>query len=158
MYLKGFIWEHEKYTRNQVIAAFWGVSDLYARSGHMETAEEAHQKVIAYYPDYAWGYGNYAEFLLYKKGDYETSISYARRALALMNYGAARSTLSAALFRKWAELKLVEGQLDSAQQYYDEAMTIYPNVANVVRAAKSSEFTELTVIAFQELEGVSSQL
>lgn len=85
-----------------MLAAFSGLIRCYENTGQLQKADEAYKRKIAYEPQSAWSYGNYAAFLLCTKDDAEAAIAQFRKALDRMNYGMARSGLAAALYRKGA--------------------------------------------------------
>ncbi|MBI3349195.1 MAG: hypothetical protein HY020_18540 [Burkholderiales bacterium] len=86
-----------------MLAAFSGLIRFYENTGRFGEAEETYKRQIAYEPQSAWLYGNYAAFLLCTKDDAETAIAQFRKALDRMNYGMARSGLAAALYRRWID-------------------------------------------------------
>jgi tetratricopeptide (TPR) repeat protein len=108
----------------------------YRRMRKLDQADEMYRKEIAYDPHYAWNYGNYAQFLLCEKDDYDAAIGRARQALAIMNYGAGRYWLAAALYRKWAQ-SLLAGSVEAAAPYFVEAQSLYPNPAEIAGNASS---------------------
>lgn len=81
-------------------SAYEGLIRYYKGVGALNKADEIYRKKIDFEPNAAWGYGNYAEFLLCTKDDSDAAIVQFRRALERMNYGVARSGLAAALHRK----------------------------------------------------------
>lgn len=85
-----------------MLAAFSGLIKIYESSGEFQKVDETYRRQIAYEPQSAWLYGNYAAFLLCTKDDAEAAIIQFRRALERMNYGMARSGLAAAAYRKLA--------------------------------------------------------
>jgi Tfp pilus assembly protein PilF len=107
-------------------AALEGVIRYYIDIGDLNQADSFHRKKIEYEPDAAWGYGNYGQFLLCKKDDYENSIRRSRQALRIMDYGMGRYWLAAALYRKWAQ-SVVSGGPDSGKRYFNEAFALYPD-------------------------------
>jgi tetratricopeptide (TPR) repeat protein len=92
-----------------MLAAFSGLIRFYGKTGRLGEVEETYKRQIAYEPQSAWPYGNYAAFLLCTKDDAGAAIPQFRNALDRMNYGMARSGLSAALYRKWIDDKQSEG-------------------------------------------------
>ncbi len=104
-------------------AAFEGLIKFYKRTSQWELADATYQKMIAREPYAAWNYGNYAQFLLCNRDNYEAAINQSKQALNIMNYGVGRQTLAAALYRKWAAL-LLRGQKDDATKMLREAREI----------------------------------
>lgn len=84
-------------------AAFAGLIRVHQSAGRFEEQAETYRQQIAYEPESAWPYGNYASFLLCRMDDAEAAIIQFRNALERMNYGMARSGLAAALYRKWID-------------------------------------------------------
>ncbi len=107
-------------------AAMQGLIQSFLALGKLDQADELYRKQIAYEPKTAWSYGNYAQFLLCQKDDYEQSISLSREALRLMDYGVGRYWLASALYRKWAQTVLF-GRPDVGKQYFTEAQALYPD-------------------------------
>lgn len=112
-------------------AALEGVIKYYIRIGDLNEADSFHRKKIAFEPDSAWAYGNYAQFLLCMKDDYENSILRARQALGIMNYGVGRYWLASALYRKWAQ-SVMSGAPESGRKYFEEALALYPDPYEIV--------------------------
>lgn len=117
-------------------AALEGVIRYYVSVGKLDKADLFYKKSIVLEPDSAWGYGNYAQFLLCKKDDYEDSILRSRQALRIMNYGVGRYWLASALYRKWAQ-SVISGAPDSGKKYFIEAMELYPDPYGIAANAGS---------------------
>jgi len=107
-------------------SAFEGLIRHYTSVGKLDQADAMYRKRIEFEPNAAWGYGNYAQFLLCQKDDYENSITRSRQALNIMNYGVGRFWLAAALYRKWAQ-SAIAGTNDKGTQYFLEAQAISPS-------------------------------
>src|SRR4029077_7991996 len=88
---------------------------------------------IALMPKDAWVHGNYASFLLFQRGDFENAIKQAREALAIMEYGNARTTLAIALYTKWADLLVNQKRPEEAKAFFDEAKNLFPDLHEVLR-------------------------
>ncbi|MFC5594575.1 hypothetical protein [Lysobacter niastensis] len=97
--------------------------DYHRATGHSELIEPVYQRELSYAPKYAWVHGNYAAHLLCTKDDFMAAEARSREALALMEYGAARTILTGALYRKWAA-SLDRKAMDEAKQAFDEAWSI----------------------------------
>lgn len=123
--------------------AFDGLINYYTAMDKLNEADEMYQKRISFQPDGAWGYGNYAQFLLCRKGEFDGSIVQSRKALAIMNYGVARYWLAAALYGKWAQ-STVKGTSDTAK-YLVEAQALYADPREFVR--NTGRCPSLSVIA-----------
>ena len=111
-----------------MLSAFSGLIDVYERSGQVQKAEETYKRQIAYEPQSAWLYGNYATFLLCTKDDSDAAIVQFRSALGRMNYGLARGGLAAALHRKLA----TEGggsPSSAANAMLKEAQSLRPGIS-----------------------------
>lgn len=133
-------------TRNRKArsAAFDQIADVLRQMKQFPRAHTAYRRAIAYDPESAWEKGNYAEFLLYDWKDVDGAIDQARQALKQMDYGAARFTLAAALYTKWAML-LRDGKSEvDVQSYYDEAASVYPYQDQIIERTAKHEFTRIT--------------
>ena len=73
--------------------------------GKLDLASREYVAMITLEPGSAWNHGNYAYFLLFRKASPDAAIDEANEALRIMDYGAARVTLAAAWYAKWAELR-----------------------------------------------------
>jgi tetratricopeptide (TPR) repeat protein len=97
-------------------------------------------------PKDAWSLGNFAEdFLAF--GMYDDAIEFSREALAVMNYGAGRLILTAALYGKAAQL-IQAGKMGDAKTLTAEAARNGFNRALVFRYLPSSapDFAQLKPI------------
>jgi len=137
--------------RKAMGAAFEGLIRYYLNIGALENIDITYQKQIQYEPESAWTYGNYANFLLYYMGDHEKAIKYSRMALERMNYGVGRQILAASLYQKWAYYLVNDNDPQFAQQFFDEAYSIYPDIRRIIWFANKSPKTKLTVDAFRLL-------
>jgi ankyrin repeat protein/cytochrome c-type biogenesis protein CcmH/NrfG len=81
------------------------LASVYTRQRKFEDADKEYQAAIAMDPTYAWGRGNYADFLLFRRGMPDAAIAEAEKTIEIMDYGMVRMTLAAARYAKWAELK-----------------------------------------------------
>jgi Tfp pilus assembly protein PilF len=106
--------------KKAMISAFEGLTSYYTRTGRPDEVDSLYKKQIAYEPDRAWTYGNYAQFLLCDRDDFDAAISRSRQALKLMDYGIGRTTLASSLYRKWADLTS-RGEILEAARYLSEA-------------------------------------
>ncbi|WP_152560350.1 tetratricopeptide repeat protein [Arenimonas donghaensis] len=111
--------------RRAMVAAFEGLTRYYKRTGSLDEADSIYRKKIAYDPESAWNYGNYANFLLCVRDDFEGALEQANHALQIMNYGAGRRALAAALYRKWAD-QIMNGDTAGAQMSIADASAIEP--------------------------------
>jgi tetratricopeptide (TPR) repeat protein len=111
-------------------AALEGLIAYYEAQGRFDEADEMYRKQIEFEPGTAWTYGNYAQFLLCQRDDYEKSIARAREALRIMDYGVGRFWLASGLYRKWAK-ELMAGTPDKGGPSYLEAQGIYPDVQRI---------------------------
>lgn len=117
-------------------SAYEGLIRYYTGVGKLDQADEIYRKKIDFEPNAAWGYGNYAQFLLCQRDDYENSIARSRQALNIMNYGVGRYWLASALYRKWAQ-HAITGAIDGGRQYYLEAQAIYPDSNEIIANANT---------------------
>jgi Tfp pilus assembly protein PilF len=111
--------------RNAMEGALDGLVSYYRGKNLDGDADRAYRQLIAYSPDVAWHYGNYAGFLLCRLNHFDAAIEQYRIALDKMSYGLARRGLAAALYRKWAwhtnedELDLTTGLLEEARTLWE---------------------------------------
>jgi Tfp pilus assembly protein PilF len=122
--------------KKALVSAFEGLIKYYTSVGKLDKADEVYRRQIELEPDAAWGYGNYAQFLLCQRDDYDNSIVRSRQALNIMDYGVGRFWLAAGLYRKWAR-DVIAGAPESAKSYFSEAQTIYPDTDKIVSYADS---------------------
>jgi Tfp pilus assembly protein PilF len=125
-------------------AAYEGLIRYYTGVGKLDQADEIYRRKIDFEPNAAWSYGNYAQFLLCLRDDYENAIGRSRQALNIMNYGAGRYWLASALYRKWAQ-SAITGASDYGRQYFLEAQAIYPDPNEI--AANAATCPPLRFIA-----------
>ena len=81
-----------------------GLIRNYVESGQLDKADRVYRSMITRDPQDAWTHGNYGHFLLCRMDKFEAAIRELETALGVKDYGAARSTLNAARYRKWAAL------------------------------------------------------
>ena len=98
-------------------------------------------KLLDLTPNNAWSRGNYAEFLLHKKHDYDGAIKYAQEALAIMRYPIGERIYATALCAKGANLLFERGQRKEAFSLFDEAKNIYPDLEELFYRAALQEAT-----------------
>lgn len=92
-----------------------------------DRAEETFHQAIAINPAGAWLRTRYADTLL-THGEFEKAIRYARDALQIKNYAAARRVLAVALYGRWAIDVSRQENRARAQAYYDEAHALMPDL------------------------------
>lgn len=102
-------------------AAREGLIAYYKHNNKLAEADAMYRASILADPSSAWSHGNYAGYRLCWRDDAEGAITEATKARDLMDYGLARMTLVAALYRKWAALaldgnKLAEEPLAAARR------------------------------------------
>lgn len=107
-------------------SAFNGLIRYYKNLGNLEKVDETYRTKIDFEPNSAWNYGNYAQFLLCEKDDFNSSIVRSREALRIMDYGVGRYWLGAALYRKWAQ-NVLNRTASEGEQYFSEAQKIIPD-------------------------------
>lgn len=96
----------------------------YKRADDLKNTETWYRRQLAIDPNYAWGYGNYAGFLVWYKGDFAEAEKQARAGLAIMDYGEGEETLAAALYASWASSPANARK----QSIFNEAFSIDPDV------------------------------
>jgi tetratricopeptide (TPR) repeat protein len=85
------------------------------RKGDRATADAHFAQAAKVAPGDAWVRGNYARDVIMYFGDFDAGEKLARDALAIMNFGHARQTLSLALYGKWAR-SMKDGKPASVQE------------------------------------------
>ncbi len=105
-----------------------GLLFIYRKNGNINKAEEIYTRRIKQNPSSAYDHGNYATFLLNNKGEIDSAINQAEKAIQIMDYGIARTTLAAAYYAKWATLPPND---QSASIYYKKANKLQPNVNRI---------------------------
>ncbi|QNA89690.1 hypothetical protein G4G28_16625 [Massilia sp. Dwa41.01b] len=123
-------------TRNTkaMSAALVGMTTYYLNIGNLDEADAMYRKRIAFRPHMAWTHGDYAQFLLCWKADFEGAIIHGRQALDIMDYGAGRYWLAAALYRKWAQ---APEDIETGGSAFAQAQDLYPDLTSIVRNAES---------------------
>lgn len=72
--------------------------------GRVDAVERLYREIADRTPTSAWDRGNYAQFLLCTRRDTKAAAEQATRALSIMVYPHARTTLAGALYTEWAAL------------------------------------------------------
>lgn len=136
-------------------AAYEGLIYYHEDRKEYNKVEELYQTMFKKDPTYAWGRGNYADFLRTKLGRFDDAIFYAREALRIMDYGVGRETLACSLYSKWADLIVNQKKPQSeAQKYYDEAFRLYPDL-DLVMAYEGSHAKGKALVELLKSKGVS---
>lgn len=130
--------------KKAVGSALEGLIRYYEGIGNLDRAEEVYKKQIEFEPNAAWAYGNYAQFLLCQKDDYENSIIRSRQALRIMDYGVGRYWLASALYRKWAQ-SVITGIPGRGAEHLSEAQMFYSDLSEI--AANTDMCPSLRMIA-----------
>jgi Tfp pilus assembly protein PilF len=115
---------HEKY------------SGVYEMLGRLDDADKHYRAQIEVDPRSPHVHGNYADFLLFRRGLPDAAIVEVEKALAISNYGMARLTLAAARYAKWAELKQKEPA--RANEFLIAAKADTPDFAWIMPQAASA--------------------
>lgn len=84
---------------------------------------EEYKEDIKNNPNSAWTHGNYANFLLHNRGDYEGAIIYGSKALALMQYPMAQGVTGMAYLVKASQLYKDEDTRKKAKKYIRIALS-----------------------------------
>lgn len=132
------------------VAALQGVASMHQRLDETIKANDAYKALIEYEPDNAWNWGNYADFLLYRYDDVDGAIYNCEKALGIMNYGAARFTLAAAYYTKWANSLYESNEVNISHQYFDKAWSLYPYPENIIEKAQKYRYTQHTARELQK--------
>lgn len=138
--------------KNAFVSALEQASTIYENTGKLDKANEAYKKLIAIDPETAWHWGNYSSFLLFNYHDVDDAIEHGRKAINIMDYGYGRLILACALYTKWALLIQNPRTEGGAQQYFDEAYAIYPNIEYVIEKTKEYIFTKITSVELSKLQ------
>lgn len=133
------------------LTALSGLTKLYEISGDFENARIYFTKQIEYEPESAWILGNYAHFLLFSYGDIDEAIKNGEKALQIMNYEIGRLVLACALYTKWAIFLDDPIKRDNAQQYFDQAWSIYPHLTEIIEKTKAHKHTNVTARKLHDL-------
>lgn len=131
-------------------SAIEGVIRYYDGVGQYDKADEWYKKQLAYEPSNAWAWGNYASFLLFSRGDVESAIKNAEKAISIMDYGMGRFILACALYSKWAAVGQNNKNREVSQALFDRAYRLYPDVDNVIEEAKKHASTRVTAMKLAE--------
>lgn len=130
--------------------AIEGVISYYVSHEQYGKADEWYKKDLAYEPSNAWGWGNYASFLLFSRGDVDEAIKNAEKALSIMDYGMGRYILACALYTKWAAILNKDGNIASAQLVFDRAYQTYPDIDSVIAETGQYPRTKDTAVRLTE--------
>lgn len=126
------------------ISAFEGLIRVYENVNDLDRADETYRRLLAFNPAGAWSYGNYAQFLLCEKDDYESAIGRAREALSIMDYAAGRHWLASALYRKWAQ-HVLAGEPTKGESAFQEAKTLADPFDVVARVRDCPPLSSVTI-------------
>lgn len=131
-----------------------GVAECATDLKEYAVADAAYKRRIARYPKDAWAHGNYSVFLRTYRNDLDAAETNARRALALRNYGAARTALASVLYMKWGRALIDEKNAEKAARLFAEARALNPDPGIVLRTAASWPTVQPVVPALKQI-GVS---
>lgn len=143
--------ESKTSNRKAYASALAGLTKMHRYMNQYDAANTAFKNELAYSPDSALIWGNYASFLLFRYKDVDGAITKGRQAIKLMDYAMGRSTLGAALYTKWAMLKDNPATSLQAQQYFDEAWLLYPHLEKIITKTKRYDYTRITAVALSKL-------
>lgn len=121
-------------TRKATLLAYEGLIKAYRRTNQIAKVDEYFRKGLEMAPKAAWLHGNYADFLLCEKDDFEKAIVEAKTALEIMSYQRAKMTLAGAQYRKWAEFVLKEDSDNAAKALLEANNTISNEIIAVAGA------------------------
>jgi Tfp pilus assembly protein PilF len=144
-------------TKNKkaLIAAYECLIKYHRNRKESQKVSELYQAMLEINPTNAWTRGNYADFLRTDVGKFDDAITYAREALRIMNYGVGRRILAESLYGKWADLIVNQKKSEiEAQQYYDEAFRLYPNL-DLVMAYEGSYAKGKALVQLLKAKGIS---
>lgn len=125
---------------NQELSGLYeALINSYGRQGKIAEANQVYKDNLALNPNSAWSHGNYAEFLLLRRGLPDEAVAEANNALQIMDYGAGHVILGTAQYAKWAQLKeknrtVAEEYLRHAQENAPSMAWVFPRVGMSVDA------------------------
>ncbi len=119
----------ELQSRNQKVSVYEILSDAYQQWQDYDAADQVYRDIINLDPGSPWSNGNYAAFLVNTGRSYDRAIQYAETALRLMDYPAARFTLSQAYYGK-ASGHIEREEFDQAEPLLRESLKYLPSNAN----------------------------
>lgn len=99
------------------------LAKAYDRLGNTKILEDYHQRSVSRSPTDPWILGNYAKFLLHKKGDYTGAIKYGERAMDVMMYSSIIGNTAMAYHVAAADY-LKKGDKSKAAEFYREGMKL----------------------------------
>src|SRR5690349_8264264 len=79
-------------TRNQLFTAYGLLREVYEQRREYDAAEEMYRSVVNLEPESAWTKGNFASYLV-RRERYDEAATWARAAIAQMDYRAAHIAL-----------------------------------------------------------------
>ncbi len=129
--------------------AFEGLVNYYTKKGRLSDVDATYKRSLAREPT-AWGYGNYAQFLLCDMDDYEAAQVQITQALKIMNYGVGQSILAGVLQRKWAA-KILKGEPADAEAREAMRLSGLPPVLAIRAACGPGPATDAVVQASAKL-------
>lgn len=110
-------------------AALNSVAKYYRDSHQYEEADHWYNILIEYKPS-AWNLTDYAEFVLFHKGDPDKSIELGEKALQKLNYKYGHYILACAYFTKGFQILAIHGQ-EEANHYFYRAQKLYRNTQEI---------------------------
>jgi tetratricopeptide (TPR) repeat protein len=108
------------------------------RKGDREKSDAIYAKALESQGTDAWLRGNYAQSVILYFADFEVGEKLAREALGMMDYGHARSTLSLALYGRWAQAEKDGKSLAEQERLFDAANRNDPGGRRLPECAMSS--------------------
>ena len=113
-------------------AALEWLQKFHTSAGQYDQADLAYRSQIELDPAKPFPKGNYSQFLRVRRLDLAHSESYARQALASMDYGMARKSLAFTLYLEWAESLATGKDPRRTGELFAEASRLSPNLADIV--------------------------
>lgn len=136
--------------RKAYASALSGVTTMHRYMNEYDNANEGYKEQLKYSSDDAWTWGNYSSFLLFTYKDVDGAIEKGSKAIQIMNYGMGRFTLGCALYTKWAMLKDNPATALQAQQYFEQAWSIYPYPEKIIKETKRYSYTKITAVSLDK--------
>ncbi|HEX7028799.1 MAG TPA: ankyrin repeat domain-containing protein [Gammaproteobacteria bacterium] len=108
------------------------LAKLYLEQRKREAAKQAYLRATELAPDNPWLAVNLSNVLRVEMLEVDDAVHWARRALSIMNFGAARKSLALSLYLKWAEALITERNPGKADLYFTEARELHSEAGDTL--------------------------
>lgn len=102
------------------------LTEVYVRTKQYDKADEAYRNIIRLDPSSPWALVNYSSFLRRRK-NYDAAIEYAKKSIALSNFGMGKVVLSKAYYEKGHQLHWVDNDKVHSRKWFELGIKAYPN-------------------------------